>query len=112
MRILLFRNKDWGESWKKFFKPRKSHLAHCCQASWRSIRLKRNQVFIDITPGLAFSATGTHATTTALPFGLWKKDFESKGLSVLDVGTGSGVLAIIAAKLGASKFWGLIRTIF
>jgi len=102
---LTLPDKDWGESWKKFFKPVRVTSRIVVKPPWRSIRLKRNQVFIDITPGLAFG-TGTHATTQLCIRALEKR-LRVKGLSVLDVGTGSGVLAIIAAKLGASKILGV-----
>jgi len=102
---LTLPDKDWGESWKKFFKPVKVTSRIVVKPPWRSIRLKRNQVAIEITPGLAFG-TGTHATTQ-LCIQTLEKRLRVKGLSVLDVGTGSGILAIIAAKLGASEVWGI-----
>ena len=102
---LTLPDKDWGESWKKFFKPVKvtSHIV--VKPPWRSFRLKRGQIPIEITPGLAFG-TGTHATTQLCIRTLAKR-LRVKGLSVLDVGTGSGILAIIAAKLEASEVWGV-----
>jgi len=98
-------DKDWGESWKKFFKPVRVTPHIVVKPPWRSIRLKRNQIPIEITPGLAFG-TGTHATTQLCIRTLAQR-LRVKGLSVLDVGTGSGILAIIAAKLGASEVWGI-----
>jgi ribosomal protein L11 methyltransferase len=102
---LTLPDKDWGESWKKFFKPVRVTSRIVVKPPWRSIRLKRNQVPIEITPGLAFG-TGTHATTQLCIRTLAKR-LRVKGVSVLDVGTGSGILAIIAAKLGASEVWGV-----
>jgi ribosomal protein L11 methyltransferase len=102
---LTFPDKDWGESWKKFFKPVRVTSRLVVRPPWRSIRLKRNQVSIEITPGLAFG-TGTH-DTTQLCIRTLAKRLRVKGLSVLDVGTGSGILAIIAAKLEASEVWGI-----
>jgi ribosomal protein L11 methyltransferase len=102
---LTLPDKDWGESWKKFFKPVRVTPRIVVKPPWRSIRLKRNQVPIEITPGLAFG-TGTHATTQ-LCIRTLEKRLRVKGLSVLDVGTGSGILAIIAAKLEASEVWGV-----
>jgi ribosomal protein L11 methyltransferase len=98
-------DRDWSESWKKFFKPVRVTSRIVVKPPWRSIRLKRNQVSIEITPGLAFG-TGTHATTQLCIRTLAKR-LRVKGLSVLDVGTGSGILAIISAKLGASEVWGV-----
>ena len=102
---LTLPDKDWGESWKKFFKPVKVTSRIVVKPPWRSVQLKRNQVLIEITPGLAFG-TGTHATTQLCIRALAKR-LRVKGVSVLDVGTGSGILAIIAAKLGASEVWGV-----
>jgi ribosomal protein L11 methyltransferase len=102
---LTLPDKDWSQSWKKFFKPVRVTSRIVVKPPWRSIRLKRNQVPIEITPGLAFG-TGTHATTQLCIRTLAKR-LRVKGLSVLDLGTGSGILAIIAAKLGASEVWGV-----
>jgi ribosomal protein L11 methyltransferase len=102
---LTLPDKDWGESWKKFFKPVKVTSRIVVKPPWRSIQLKRGQILIEITPGLAFG-TGTHATTQLCIRTLARR-LRVKGVSVLDVGTGSGILAIIAAKLGASEVWGV-----
>jgi ribosomal protein L11 methyltransferase len=72
---------------------------------WSGVRLKRGQIPIDISPGMAFG-TGTHATTILCIQALEER-LKKKGLSVLDVGTGSGILSIIAAKLGAKEVWGI-----
>ena len=72
---------------------------------WSKIRLKKNQIPIDIYPGMAFG-TGTHATTKLCMRAL-ERSLRRKGLSVLDVGTGSGILSIAAAQLGAGEVWGL-----
>ncbi len=96
---------DWGANWKKFFRPVRVTPRLVVKPPWSRIRLKRGQIAITIHPGMAFG-TGTHATTRlcmrALETGLRRK-----GLSVLDVGTGSGILSICAARLGAGEVWGL-----
>ena len=96
---------DWGENWKRFFRPIQVTPRFVVKPPWSRIRLKREQIPIEITPGMAFG-TGTHATTIlsiqALEEGIKKRD-----LSVLDVGTGSGILSIVAAKLGAKEAWGI-----
>ena len=96
---------DWGENWKRFFKPVQVTSRFVVKPPWSKIRLKRGQIPIDITPGMAFG-TGTHATTILCIQALEER-LQKRGLSVLDVGTGSGILSIIAAKLGAREVWGV-----
>ena len=96
---------DWGENWKRFFKPVQVTSRFVVKPPWSKIRLKRGQIPIDITPGMAFG-TGTHATTILCIQALEER-LQKRGLSVLDVGTGSGILSIIAAKLGTREVWGV-----
>jgi ribosomal protein L11 methyltransferase len=96
---------DWGKNWKKFFKPVQVTPRFVVKPPWSKIRLEAGQIPIDITPGMAFG-TGTHATTKLCIQALEKR-LQKKGLSVLDVGTGSGILSITAARLGARKVLGL-----
>jgi ribosomal protein L11 methyltransferase len=96
---------DWGKNWKRFFKPVQVTPRFVVKPPWSRVRLKRGQISIDITPGMAFG-TGTHATTL-LSIQALEESLKKKGLSVLDVGTGSGILSIIAAKLGAKVVWGI-----
>ena len=96
---------DWSENWKRFFKPVQVTRRLVVKPPWSKIRLRKGQSSIDITPGMAFG-TGTHATTL-LSIQALEETLKKKGLCVLDVGTGSGILSIIAAKLGAKEVWGI-----
>jgi ribosomal protein L11 methyltransferase len=96
---------DWGENWKRFFRPVQVTSRFVVKPPWSSIRLKKGQISIDITPGMAFG-TGTHATTK-LSIRALEKRLKRSGLSVLDVGTGSGILSIAAARLGAREVMGV-----
>jgi ribosomal protein L11 methyltransferase len=96
---------DWGENWKRFFNPVQVTSKFVVKPPWSKIRLKRGQISIDISPGMAFG-TGTHATTILCIRALEER-LKKKGLSILDMGTGSGILSIIAAKLGAKEVWGI-----
>jgi len=96
---------DWGKSWKSFFRPVQVTAKFVVKPPWSSIRLKRNQIPIDITPGMAFG-TGTHATTKLCIRAL-EETLKKRALTVLDVGTGSGILSIAAARLGAKEVLGL-----
>ena len=96
---------NWGENWKRFFKPVQVTPKFVVKPPWSKIRLKRNQIPIEINPGMAFG-TGTHPTTI-LSIQALEERLKRRRLSVLDVGTGSGILSIVAAKLGAKEVWGI-----
>ena len=95
---------DWAQSWKAFFWPRQITSRIVVKPTWRDYRAEPGQLVIEIDPGMAFG-TGTHPTT-ALCLCLLEKYLRA-GQHVLDVGTGSGILLIAAAKLGAAKMTGI-----
>ena len=88
---------NWADSWKKYFKPIKLGRVTIVPA-WESYDAKDGEVIIKIDPGMAFG-TGTHETTRLVMKIM--QDAVRGGERVLDVGCGSGILAITAAKLGA-----------
>lgn len=96
-------DRDWGENWKKFFKPLRVGSRFVIKPPWAKIRMKKDDLPIEINPGMAFG-TGTHATTR-LCMVTMEKRLKKRGVSVLDVGTGSGILAIAAVRLGAAEVW-------
>jgi len=96
---------DWGENWKRFFKPIQVTPKFVVKPPWSRVRLRIDQIPIEITPGMAFG-TGTHATTI-LSIQALEERIKKRDLSILDVGTGSGILSIVAAKLGAKEVWGI-----
>jgi len=102
---------DWAEAWKKFFKPLRLGRAILVKPSWESWQGGEGQIVIEIDPGRAFG-TGNHPSTglciEILEELLWQFAAEGRvGPRVLDVGTGTGILGIVAAKLGASRVLGL-----
>ena len=105
MEIQRIPEQDWSENWKRFFKPLQVTPKFLVKAPWSSVRSKKGQIHIVITPGMAFGI-GTHATTKLCIQALEKR-LPKKGGTLLDVGTGSGILAIIAAKAGAKEVWGI-----
>jgi len=89
---------DWATAWRKYFKPiRWGRIV--VKPSWEDWQAQPDDVIVEIDPGMAFG-TGNHPTTALCLLIL--QDLIKGGETVLDVGTGSGILAIAAAKLGAS----------
>ncbi len=95
---------DWAESWKAFFWPEKVTERFVVKPSWRSYEARTGEVVIDIDPGMAFG-TGNHPST-ALCLGLMER-LLAPGDHFLDVGTGSGILMVAAAHLGAAVLHGV-----
>jgi len=91
---------DWSSSWKKHFKPTKAGESLVIKPTWESYSASSNELVIELDPGMAFG-TGTHETTV-----MCIKELENSILpefAVIDIGCGSGILSIAAAKLGASE---------
>jgi ribosomal protein L11 methyltransferase len=95
---------DWGENWKQYFKPVRLGT-FVVKPPWERIRRRPGEKVIEIHPGMAFG-TGTHASTQ-LCLRAMERVIRRNGLSVLDVGTGSGILAIAASLLGATRVVGV-----
>lgn len=95
---------DWNENWKKYFKAFEigDKLAVC--PSWEEYNNKENRTVISLDPGAAFG-TGTHATTSLCLEILENKIKDTT--TILDVGTGSGILAIASMLLGAKSAIGV-----
>lgn len=96
--IAEVQEEDWANSWKAYFKPEKVGNKTVIKPSWEDYLPREGELIIELDPGMAFG-TGNHATT-ALCIRLLE-EYMKPGVEVFDVGTGSGVLSILAAKLGA-----------
>ena len=94
---------DWAHQWKAHFRPEKITDTIVIKPTWREYSGKNNEVILEIDPGMAFG-TGIHPTTRMCIAMIEK--YLKQGDSFLDVGTGSGILMVAAAKLGASRVWG------
>ena len=94
---------DWAESWKAYFWPEKLTDRLVVKPTWREYTPAEGEMIIEIDPGMAFG-TGTHPTT-ALSIQMIQ-DYLNPGDAFLDVGTGSGILMVAAARLGASRLFG------
>ena len=95
---------DWAESWKAFFYPEKITDRIVIKPTWRSYDPDPDDMIIEIDPGMAFG-TGIHPTTSACIQMI--ESYLKPQTRMLDIGTGSGVLMIAAAKLGAARVVGV-----
>ncbi len=91
---------DWANSWKAYYKPLRIGERLVIVPAWETYDAEPTDLVIRMDPGMAFG-TGTHETTK-LVIGMLEK-YTKPGCRMLDVGTGSGILAICAAKLGAAE---------
>ena len=89
---------DWANSWKAYYKPIKIGEKIVICPAWERYTPAEGEIVIRMDPGMAFG-TGTHETTR-LVIRLLEK-YTKEGQLMLDVGTGTGILAICASRLGA-----------
>lgn len=93
------RRVDWAESWKRHFKAMEIGTALLIKPSWSKRRPRKGQPELILDPGLSFG-TGQHPTTRFCLEQLVLSRLPEREQSFLDLGTGSGILALAAAKLG------------
>ena len=99
-RTHMVAEEDWTESWKKAFKPFRLGSHMLVKPSWEHVETRPGDHVIEIDPGMAFG-TGTHETT-GMCVELVEK-YVRPGDSVIDIGTGTGILAIAAKHMGAGR---------
>ena len=95
---------DWAESWKEHFWPERITDHIVIKPTWREFDAKADDIILEIDPGMAFG-TGTHPTTASC-IKLIEK-YLIPGSTLLDIGTGSGILMVAAAKLGVGRTCGV-----
>ena len=93
-------DEDWNENWKQYFHTEKVGQHIVIKPSWEDYTAGSDDIVIELDPGAAFG-TGTHPTTSMCIRAL--EELVRPGMTTFDVGTGSGVLAIAEAKLGAGR---------
>ncbi len=91
---------DWANSWKAYYKPLKIGKRLVIVPAWEKYEPQDGELIVRMDPGMAFG-TGTHETTRLVIQML--ESYTKQGCRMLDVGTGSGILAICASKLGAAE---------
>lgn len=100
IRLASIQEEAWADAWKQYFKPTHVSERLVIKPTWETYEAKPHETIIELDPGMAFG-TGTHATTA-----LCMRTLEGvvrEGDHVIDVGTGSGILAVTAVKLGAER---------
>lgn len=95
---------DWENNWKKYYKPTKVGARVVVKPIWEEYIPKNHELVVELDPGMAFG-TGTHETTRMCIQALER--YVDENSTVFDIGTGSGILAIAAAKLKAKSAIGV-----
>ncbi|WP_044768750.1 50S ribosomal protein L11 methyltransferase, partial [Streptococcus suis] len=93
---------DWADNWKKYYEPARITHDLTIVPSWTDYEATAGEKIIRLDPGMAFG-TGTHPTTKMSLFAL--EQVLRGGETVIDVGTGSGVLSIASSLLGAKEIY-------
>ena len=93
---------DWADNWKKYYEPARITHDLTIVPSWTDYEATAGEKIIKLDPGMAFG-TGTHPTTKMSLFAL--EQVLRGGETVIDVGTGSGVLSIASSLLGAKEIY-------
>jgi ribosomal protein L11 methyltransferase len=100
LQINSIADRDWNQDWKKSFQPLRITGRIIIVPPWEKPRVSQGEIVIIINPKMAFG-TGHHESTQLVIIALEK--FVKKNMQVLDVGTGSGILAFVSKKLGAES---------
>jgi ribosomal protein L11 methyltransferase len=102
--VKRIKDADWSSNWKDHFKPFRVGQHLIIKPSWEQYAVQPDDLILEIDPGMAFG-TGLHASTRLVLTLLEQQNCQNA--RVLDVGTGSGILSIAAARLGAQTVVGV-----
>jgi len=98
MTVRYAEDEDWANAWKQYFKPLRIGRKIVIKPSWEFFLPQPGDLILDLDPGMAFG-TGGHPTTKLCLEAL--EDYVRPGMRVADIGTGSSILSLAAARLGA-----------
>lgn len=98
------KEEDWANNWKKYYKPTLIGDRIVIKPEWEDYEVKNQEIVVELNPGMAFG-TGNHETTSMCIENLEK--YVKEDSVVFDIGCGSGILGICAAKLGAKEVIGI-----
>jgi ribosomal protein L11 methyltransferase len=104
LQVQEIEEEDWANSWKKYFVPTRVSRDMTVVPSWENYEPEEDETVIDMDPGMAFG-TGTHETTKLCVQAI--EDYLRPHDTVIDVGCGTGILSIAAAKHGAGRVIGV-----
>lgn len=104
LRATPLEEEDWANAWKQHYKVQRVGERTVIVPSWLEYAPKPDDIVLRLDPGMAFG-TGLHPTTQLCL--IFLEQYVKPGMNVLDLGCGSGILAIAAALLGASPVLGL-----
>jgi ribosomal protein L11 methyltransferase len=102
LKVELRHEEDWANAWKEFYQVHRIGKRTVIKPPWQEYETVEHDVVIEIDPGMAFG-TGLHPTTRLCLLALEEYLEHVENNTVLDLGTGSGILALAAAKLGAAQ---------
>jgi ribosomal protein L11 methyltransferase len=103
--VIELQDQDWSRAWRTFHKPARLGPRSWVQPPWEPAPALPGEVCVTIDPGMAFG-TGSHPTTSLCLGRVDELLAERPGADLLDVGTGTGIIALLAVKLGAGRVCG------
>ncbi|MBE7092986.1 MAG: 50S ribosomal protein L11 methyltransferase [Clostridiales bacterium] len=96
----FIKDENWGETWKKYYKPFKPGKVIVIKPSWEEYEKQEGDIILELDPGAAFGTGGHETTKMCIGF---LEDYVENEMSVMDVGCGTGILAMCAYLLGAKN---------